>query len=135
MMKFLSDEWFDALTENIYKLFDKPSKLTFKFCEVFQNCPGEHSLVWVVYDIDHGIAKGVTHGVDVIPPNDYLAIGNYADHIRVCKKEINPKKSVIDGTFTVDSHNEKVGAMRLLGLIEMYMRLVEAKQLDGVDYD
>lgn len=134
-MKFLSEEWFVALEENIYRLFNKRSKLTFKFCEVFENCPGEHSLVWVVYDVDHGIAKNVTHGYDVIPENDYLAKGDYKDHIRVCKKEIDPKKSVINGTFTVDDHDAGVSPMRLLGLISMYMRLVEAKQLDGVEYD
>lgn len=134
-MKFLSEEWFVALEENIYRLFNKSSKLTFKFCEVFENCPGEHSLIWVVYDVDHGIAKSVTHGFDVIPENDYLATGDYKDHIRVCKKEIDPKKSVINGTFTVDDHDVGVSPLRLLGLINMYMRLVEAKQLDGVDYD
>lgn len=134
-MKFLSDEWFVALEENIYRLFNKPSKLTFKFCEVFEDCPGEHSLTWALYEIDKGYAKSVTHGYDVIPEYDYLAKGKYKDHIRVCKKEINPKKSVINGTFSVDASEGGVSAMRLLGLIEMYMRLVEAKQLDGVEYD
>lgn len=134
-MKFLTEEWFAALEENIYRLFNKPGKMTFEFCEVFDNCPGEHSLIWVVYDVQNGIAKNVTHGFDEIPQCDYFARGNYSDHIRVCKKEIDPKKSVINGTFSVEDRGGGITPLKLLNLINMYMRLVEAKQLDGVEYD
>ena len=133
-MKFLTDEWFDTVAANAYKLLNKSGKMSFRFCEVYENCPGEHPTAWICFTVENNLLKGVEHGYGETPQCDYFAKGKYQDHIKVCKKQLDPKKSVINGTFSVEDRQGGTSPLKLMNLVSMYTKLVEAKQIPGVEY-
>ena len=131
-MQFLSNEWFDAMTVRAKAEFSKPGKLTLSYCEAYTGCPDGVDK-WLRIELENGIMTKTEYGTGECPKADYRGFGKYADHVRICKGELNPKKAVMEGTFSIED-NVKAGAMRTIQLIGMYTKLVEAKKLPGVTY-
>ena len=131
-MKFLSNEWFDTMISNSKNAFSKPGKLTRTYCEIFKDCPdGEDK--WLILNLQNGMISTANHGTGAAPDAEYVGIGKYEDHVRICKCQLNPKKAVMDGTLVIKD-NVKAGAMRTVQLIGMYNKIVEAKSIPGVEY-
>ena len=131
-MQFLSNEWFDTMIAQAKKEFSKPGKLTLTYCEAYKNCPDGVDK-WLRIELNNGIMTSAEYGSGECPKADYRGFGEYPDHIRICKGELNPKKAVMEGTFSIED-NVKAGAMRTIQLIGMYTKLVEAKKIPGTTY-
>lgn len=131
-MKFLSDEWFDELFSRARNEFSKPGKLSLTYSEAYKNCPDGVDK-WAMFKLENGIMTEMTHGTGPAPAAEYCGIGKYADHVMICKGELNPKKAVMAGTLTIQD-NVKAGAMRTVQLIGMYNKIVECKMMSGVEY-
>ena len=132
-MKYLSEEWFEKVSVNICKLLNKPGKYSFSFVEVCEGRPGGEPDAWLMFNVDKGIVTKVTHGCGAVPAADLRAFGKYADHVRVCKKELDPKTAVVKDVFRIEK-NIKTNPIMILSFVSMYQALVEAKQLPGVEY-
>ena len=132
-MKFLSNEWFEAMLAQAKKEFSKPGKLTLTYCEVYNDCPGDESTKWVKFSIVNGVVTESCYGVGEAPKAEYMGIGSYANHVRICKGELNPKKAVLEGTLTLED-SIKAGPMRTIQLVGMYNKLVECKKIPGTEY-
>ena len=134
-MKFLSEEWFKATEQRVYAAFTKPGKYSLDFCEVYENCPGENSTLWMLFHIEKGIVKNITRGVGQPAKHEYMGIADYKDHVRCCKGQLDPKKAVISGVFKLEDNASDGGPMKTLALINMYMKLTEAKRVPGLEFD
>lgn len=132
-MKFLSDEWFDAMIAQAKSVFSKPGKLSLTYCEVYRKCPGENSERWMCFELVNGQIASAKYGSGEAPKAEYMGFGDYADHVRICKGQLNPKKAVLDGTLVLED-SIKAGPMRTVQLIGMYNKLVDAKNVPGTEY-
>lgn len=131
-MKFLSNEWFDTMIANAKAAFSKPGKLSLTYSEVFTDIPGENDK-WLFIELQNGMISSASYGSGKCPDADYVGSGKYDDHVKICKGILGPKKAVMDGIFVIKD-NVKAGAMRTIQLIGMYNKLVEAKDIPGVEY-
>ena len=102
------------------------------YTEAYKDCPDGVDK-WAMFRLENGIMTEMTHGVGMMPAADYCGFGRYADHVKICKGELNPKKAVMAGTLTIQD-NVKAGAMRTVQLIGMYNKIVECKMMSGVEY-
>jgi len=132
-MKFLSNEWFDTFTAAAKSKFSKPGKLDLSFCEVYRGCP-DGTDKWLLINMESGIITDTSHGEGAPPAADYLGYGDYAGHVDICLGKVDPKKAVLAGTFKIEDNKGGGNPMRTLKLIDMYMKLVEAKKISGVEY-
>lgn len=134
-MKFLSEEWFGATEKRVFESFKKPGKYSLTFCEVYENCPGENSTLWMLFEIEKGIVKSVKHGIGEPATYEYMGRADYKDHVRCCKGQLDPKKAVMSGVFKLQDNASDGGPMKTLALINMYMKFTEAKRVPGLEFD
>lgn len=132
-MKFLTDEWFDKTIERAKERF-KPGKLELTFCEVCKNCPGEYPTVWMYYDVKNGQVADAKLGRGEAPNADFRGIADYADHVRISKGELDPKRAVMDKIVTIENNQGPVNPLKLVKLIDMYMKITDAKRIPGIEY-
>ena len=132
-MKFLSEEWFDNTIERAKDRF-KPGKLNLTFCEVCTGCPGENETVWMFYDVQGGVLADAKLGYGEAPSADFRGIAAYADHVRICKGELDPKRAVMDKVVSIENNQGKVNPLKLVKLIDMYMTITDAKRISGTEF-
>lgn len=132
-MKFLSNEWFDKAVERATACL-KPGKLSLTFCEVCTDCPGEYSTVWMYYDMKNGQLAEAKLGTGEAPQTDYFGSAKYSDHVRICKGELDPKRAVVDKIVSIQDNQGGTNPLKLLKLIDMYMKITDAKRMDGIEY-
>lgn len=132
-MKFLSEEWFDNTIERAKDRF-KPGKLELTFCEVCTNCPGEYPTVWMYYDVKGGLIAEAKLGNGEAPNADFRGVADYADHVRISKGELDPKRAVMDKIVTIENNQGPVNPLKLVKLIDMYMKITDAKRIPGIEY-
>ena len=132
-MKFLSEEWFDKTIERAKDRF-KPGKLNLTFCESCTDCPGEQPTVWMYYAVKDGQISEAKLGYGEAPMADFRGSAAYADHVRISKGELDPKKAVMDKIVTIENNQGSVNPLKLVKLIDMYMKITDAKRIPGVEY-
>ena len=132
-MKFLSEEWFDKTIERAKDRF-KPGKLNLTFCEACTGCPGEQPTVWMYYAVKDGLISEAKLGYGEAPMADFRGSAAYADHVRISKGELDPKKAVMDKIVTIENNQGRVNPLKLVKLIDMYMKITDAKRIPGVEY-
>lgn len=132
-MKFLSNEWFDKTIERAKDRF-KPGKLELTFCEVCTGCPGENATVWMLYNVKGGVLTDAKLGYGDAPNADFRGIAAYADHVRIAKGELDPKRAVMDKVVSIENNQGKVNPLKLVKLIDMYMTITDAKRVPGTEF-
>ena len=132
-MNFLSNEWYEAYIQAAKARFSKSGKLNLSFCEIYENCP-DGSTKWIRLEMQNSQIVGAEFGSGEHPTADYVGSGKYPDHILIAQGKIDPKKAVLAGTFKISDNQGGTNALRILKLIEMYMRLVDAKKSLSVEY-
>jgi len=130
-MIFLDDEWFEKHIEKGKSEFNKPNRSNLDLVEVYENCWGGSSTIWIYYELKDGMLnkyeKG--EGEDNIPDAQFRCFGEYKDYVRVCKGELDPNKGIISGTFTLEGN-----LLKAMGMLGTYGRLTEAKRIPGMEY-
>lgn len=130
-MKLLSEEWFDAMvTKAKTEYFNKPNRMNFTYCEVYENCPGDEETVWTFFEMIDGMVgkTEIGYGEDDIPEATYRCFGDYEDYVRVLKGELDPNMGIVKGIFTLEGNLMK--AMTMLG---SYNNLTKSKRVDGLE--
>ena len=133
-MKFLTDEWFEQVMVRANAHFNKPGKMTLTFCEVCTDCPEGDPTKWIYYDIKNGQIAEAKLGCGEAPAADFRGKGAYADHVRICKGELDPKKAVMDKVVAIENNQGSVNPLKLVKLIDMYMKMTDAKRIPGIEY-
>lgn len=130
-MKFLSQEWFDAMVEQAKtKYFTKPNRMNMSYCEVYENCPGDEETVWTYFVMKDGMVgeARLGYGDDDIPEATYRCFGDYEDYVKVLHGELDPNMGIVKGIFTLEGNLMK--AMTMLGT---YNNLTKSKQFEGLE--
>ena len=133
-MKFLTDEWFEQVMVRANAHFNKPGKMTLTFCEVCTDCPEGDPTKWIYYDMKNGQIAEAKLGCGEAPKTDYFGSGKYEDHVKICKGELDPKKAVMAGIFTIKDNQGGTNPLKIVKLIDMYMKMTDAKRIPGIEY-
>lgn len=128
-MKFLSEEWFSAMCDNLNILFASENNLNFTYCEVFQNCPGEHEDIWIWFEVKNGLVAGSRYGKGKSPNAELKNTGEYAAFVRVAKGELAPKMSILTGAIKLEGSRLK--AFSILGA---YDKFNKAKIIPNLEF-
>lgn len=128
-MRFLSEEWFSAMCDNLYILFATESDLTFTYCEVFRNCPGESEDIWIWFDVKKGLISTCKYGKGEAPAAELKNTGEYSSFDKVAKGELAPKMSILTGAIKLEG--SKLKAFSILG---PYDKFNKAKIVPNLEF-
>ncbi|HWQ75933.1 MAG TPA: SCP2 sterol-binding domain-containing protein [Syntrophomonas sp.] len=128
-MKFLSEEWFIEFEKRCRDEFSKASNLSTELVEVYENFEGNRT-IWCLFKLENGLIAQFKHGEgeDSIPSALFRTFGDYPDYVKVLKGELNPKKGLMAGTFTLEGN-----MMKAMGMLGTYMRVTECKKVPGLE--
>ena len=130
-MKFLSEEWTKKHKEMLETQFNKENRNNVELVEIYENCYGEDITIWISYKMVDGklahLERG--EGEDKIPEATFRSFGDYEDYVAVCKGQLDPKKGIMTGKFTLEGNLLK--AMAMLGT---YMKVNECKKFPEIEF-
>lgn len=128
-MKFLSQEWFSAMCNNLNVLFATESDLNFTYCEVFEDCPCESEDIWIWFDVRNGLVVQSRYGKDKAPEAELKCTGKYSAFVKVAKGELAPKLSILTGAIKLQG--SKLKAFSILGA---YDKFNKAKIVPNIEF-
>lgn len=128
-MKFLSQEWFSAMCNNLNVLFATESDLNFTYCEVFEDCPGEEEDIWIWFDVRNGLVAQSRYGKGQSPAAELKNTGKYSAFVKVAKGELTPKMSILTGAIKLQG--SKLKAFSILG---PYDKFNKAKIVPDIEF-
>lgn len=128
-MKFLSEEWFSAMCDNLESLFNTESNLNFTYCEVFKDCPGETEDIWIWFEVKNGLMAQSRYGRGKSPDAELKNTGKYSAFVKVAKGELAPKMSILTGAIKLEGSRLK--AFSILGA---YDKFNKAKTVPNIEF-
>jgi len=131
-MKFLSEEWAEKHKALLLADFKEENRSNVELTEVYENCYGEDGkTIWIYYSMKNGLMDKLERGEgeDNIPESTFRCFGDYKDYVRVVKGQLDPKKGLMTGTFTLEGNYLK--AISMLGT---YMRVTECKKVPDLEF-
>ena len=130
-MKFLSEEWTAEHKKLLDAEFSKENRNNVELVEVYENCYGEDKTIWILYKMVNGLLGEFKRGEgdEDIPKASFRCFGDYEDYVSVAKGELDPKKGIMSGKFTLEGNLMK--AMSMLGT---YMKVTVCKRVPGMEF-
>lgn len=130
-MKFLDEEWFEAHKTKLKEAFTEPNRSNVELIEVYENCWGEDTTVWIHYKMVDGLLGYSKRGEgdDNIPEAQFRVFGDYNNYVLVCQGKLDPNKGIITGKFTLEGN-----LMKAMGMLGTYAKVTACKNIDGMEF-
>lgn len=130
-MKFLSEAWCARHKEVLLSEFNKPNRNNVELTEVYEGCYGEDKTIWIYYKMVDGLLAEMARGEgeEGIHEATFRCFGSYDDYVKVIHGELDPKKGIMTGKFTLEGN-----LIKAMGMLGTYMKVSDCKKFAGTEF-